>query len=187
MAHFYNTIDQQMIPSQQAMMLDSALAFERLIKNPKAGESCILSVLSVTFSHFVKYHLGSKQKGNDVLVTWDNPEELEAYIVKLQSAAERLTSENRRLRKCHQDITDKVVQLMSVDLLRQQAKWKEILMDIRHIMASLNQQGFSASNMKPWKAHWDRQLYKALEHQYQMGLEALNENLPEIQVELVYR
>ena len=41
--------------------------------------------------------------------------------------------------------------------------------------------------MKPWKAHWDRQLYKALEHQYQMGLEALNENLPEIRVELTYR
>lgn len=37
-AHFYNTIDQQMIPSQQAMMLDSALAFERLVKNPKAGK-----------------------------------------------------------------------------------------------------------------------------------------------------
>ena len=36
-AHFYNTIDQQMIPSQQAMMLDSALAFERLVKNPKTG------------------------------------------------------------------------------------------------------------------------------------------------------
>lgn len=36
-AHFYNTIDQQMIPSQQAMMLDSALAFEKIIKNPKAG------------------------------------------------------------------------------------------------------------------------------------------------------
>jgi dynein heavy chain 2 len=41
--------------------------------------------------------------------------------------------------------------------------------------------------MRPWKAHWDRQLYKALEHQYQMGLEALNENLPEIKVELTYR
>ena len=48
-------------------------------------------------------------------------------------------------------------------------------------------QGFNAANMKPWKAHWDRQLYKALEHQYQMGLEALNENLPEIRVELTYR
>jgi hypothetical protein len=46
--------------------------------------------------------------------------------------------------------------------------------------------GFAAENMKMWKAHWDRQLYKALEHQYQMGLEALNENLPEIRVELTY-
>ena len=27
-----------MIPSQQSMMLDSALAFERLIKNPKSGK-----------------------------------------------------------------------------------------------------------------------------------------------------
>jgi hypothetical protein len=43
------------------------------------------------------------------------------------------------------------------------------------------------SNMKSWRAHWDRQLYKALEHQYQVGLEALNEHLPEIKVELVYR
>ena len=48
-------------------------------------------------------------------------------------------------------------------------------------------QGFAAANMKTWKSHWDRQLYKALEHQYQMGLEALNENLPEIKVELTYR
>ena len=36
-AHFYNTIDQQMIPCQRAMMLESALAFEKLIKNPKTG------------------------------------------------------------------------------------------------------------------------------------------------------
>jgi len=47
-------------------------------------------------------------------------------------------------------------------------------------------QGFAVENMKTWKAHWDHQLYKALEHQYQMGLEALNENLPEIKVELTY-
>lgn len=80
-----------------------------------------------------------------------------------------------------------VVQLMSVDLLRQQQKWKDGLMEIRQLMANLVQQGFSSANMKPWKAHWDRQLYKALEHQYQMGLEALNENLPEIKVELTFR
>ncbi|XP_077984893.1 cytoplasmic dynein 2 heavy chain 1-like [Glandiceps talaboti] len=165
-AHFYNTIDQQMIPSQQAMMLDSALAFEKIIKNPKPGV---------------------KESDGKVQITWDNPEELEAYIAKLQTAADRLTSENRRLRKCHNIVCEKVVTLMGVDLLRQQTRWKEGLMDIRHLMANLVQQGFRSDNMKPWKAHWDRQLYKALEHQYQMGLEALNENLPEIRVELTYR
>ena len=41
--------------------------------------------------------------------------------------------------------------------------------------------------MQPWKAHWDHQLYKALEYQYMMGLEALNENLPEIRIDLTYR
>jgi len=136
---------------------------------------------------------------------------------------------------------------MGTDLLRQQQKWKDGLMEIRQIMAKLVEKvcihytpvsvvcshiianifiicvhrydeilhqivhqiidqivdqfvdeivdqvlcarffkGFAADNMKMWKAHWDRQLYKALEHQYQMGLEALNENLPEIKVELTY-
>ncbi|KAM7436007.1 Cytoplasmic dynein 2 heavy chain 1 [Porites harrisoni] len=165
-AHFYNTVDQQMIPSQKPMMLDSALAFERLVKNPKAG---------------------SKEGGGKTQVTWDNPPELEAYIDKLQAAADKLTSENRRLRKCHHNISDKVVNLLSVDLLRQQPRWKEALVSLRETMTSLVQQGFKADNMKTWKMHWDRQLYKALEHQYQMGLEALNENLPEIKVELVFR
>lgn len=76
---------------------------------------------------------------------------------------------------------------MSVDLLRQQPRWKDALVEFREIMTSLVQHGFKAENMKTWKMHWDRQLYKALEHQYQMGLEALNENLPEIKVELVFR
>jgi len=51
----------------------------------------------------------------------------------------------------------------------------------------LTQEGFNPSNMRPWRLHWDHQLYKSLEHQYQLGLEALNEHLPEIKVELVYR
>lgn len=89
MAHFHNTIAEQMIPSQQNMMLQSALAFERIIKNPKGG---------------------SKDGGSGkVQVTWDNPQELETYIVKLQAAAERLTTENRRLRKWHYVLSDKVL------------------------------------------------------------------------------
>lgn len=80
-----------MIPSQQSMMLDSALSFERLVKNPKTG---------------------SKESGGKTQVTWDNPLELEAYIDKLQAAADKLTSENRRLRKCHYNISDKVEYLL---------------------------------------------------------------------------
>ncbi|XP_071846316.1 cytoplasmic dynein 2 heavy chain 1-like isoform X2 [Apostichopus japonicus] len=166
-AHFHNTIAEQMIPSQQNMMLQSALAFERIIKNPKGG---------------------SKDGGSGkVQVTWDNPQELETYIVKLQAAAERLTTENRRLRKWHYVLSDKVTQLMSIDLLRQQSRWKEGMQEIRGIFATLESQGYKSSDMKTWKMHWDRQLYKALEHQYQLGLEGLNENLPEIRVELTYR
>ena len=41
-------------------------------------------------------------------VTWDNPEELEDYIKKIQIAADKLTTENRRLRKSHFTVCDKV-------------------------------------------------------------------------------
>ncbi|XP_043547742.1 cytoplasmic dynein 2 heavy chain 1 isoform X2 [Chiloscyllium plagiosum] len=165
-AHFYNTIDQQMIPSQRPMMLSSALSFEQLIKNPKAG---------------------SKESGSKLQITWDNPKELEAYIQKLNTAAERLTTENRKLRKCHTDFRDKVVALMSIDLLRQQQRWKDGLQELRFVFSTLESQGFHSGDMKAWRQHWNHQLYKALEHQYQMGLEALNENLPEIVVELTFK
>lgn len=41
--------------------------------------------------------------------------------------------------------------------------------------------------MSTWMNHWDRQLYKVLEYQYQLGLDTLNENMPEIKVELAFR
>ncbi|XP_078258653.1 cytoplasmic dynein 2 heavy chain 1 isoform X2 [Rhinoraja longicauda] len=165
-AHFYNTIDQQMIPSQRPMMLNSALSFEQIIKNPKAG---------------------IKESGGKVQITWDNPRELEAYIQKLHTATERLTTENRKLRKCHTDFCDKVVALMNVDLLRQQQRWKDGLQELRFVFSTLESQGFRSVDMKAWRQHWNHQLYKALEHQYQMGLEALNENLPEITVDLTFK
>ncbi|PAA68244.1 hypothetical protein BOX15_Mlig013490g1 [Macrostomum lignano] len=166
-AHFYNTIDAQMIHSQKPMMLEPAMKFERLVKSPKPG---------------------SKQKGSGgVQVTWDSPEELEAYIRVLQEAANDIMGINRKLRKQHHVISEKVVDLMGIDLLRQQHRWKEGLQEIRLIMTSIAAQGVSPDNMLPWRAHWDRQLYKALEHQYRLGLEALNENLPEIRVDLTIK
>lgn len=169
-AHFYNTIDQQMIPSQRPMMLDSALRFEKIIKN-KEGQK------------------GSKTlEDGRMRVTWDKPDELEAYIKELQTAAEKLTAQNRRLRKQHNVMCEKVVSLMSIDLLKQQQKWKDNLMEMRRTVTDIQQnERIPASNLQPWKAHWNRQLYKSLEHQYQMGLEALNQSLPEIRVDLTFR
>ncbi|XP_047126593.1 cytoplasmic dynein 2 heavy chain 1 isoform X1 [Hydra vulgaris] len=165
-AHFYNTIDQQMVACQQSMMLDTAYAFEQLIKNPKTG---------------------SKEKDGKMHVTWDNPQEVEDYIKKLQAVAEKLTTDNRKLRKIHNVMIDKVSQLINTDLLRNPLKWKDTIMEMRQLIANLTEQGFKVSNMKPWTLFLDHQLYKALEHQYQLGLEALHENLPEIKVELVFR
>ncbi|NWH26647.1 DYHC2 protein, partial [Grus americana] len=159
-AHFYNSIDQQMIESQKPMMLQSALAFEQIIKHSKSGP------------------------GGKAQITWDNPRDLEAYIQKLQAAAERLSSENRKLRKWHTNFIEKVISLMNIDLLRQQQRWKDGLQDLRTVFATLESQ---AGDMTAWRQHWNHQLYKALEHQYQMGLEALNENLPEINIDLTFK
>ncbi|XP_056467776.1 cytoplasmic dynein 2 heavy chain 1 isoform X1 [Gadus chalcogrammus] len=165
-AHFYNIIDQQMIPSQRPMMLGLALAFEQVIKSPR--------------SH-------AKESGGKLQITWDNPRELELYIGKLQSAAERLSTENRKLRKWHTEFTEKVVLLMNVDLLRHQQRWKDGLQELRTGFATLETQGFRSGDMRAWRQHWNHQLYKALEHQYQTGLEALNKNLPEIHIDLTFK
>ena len=56
-------------------------------------------------------------KGDNMQITWDNPAELESYINRLQSAADRLTIENRKLRKCHFDIADKVTKSRFISFL----------------------------------------------------------------------
>ncbi|KAH6561492.1 hypothetical protein BASA60_011476 [Batrachochytrium salamandrivorans] len=170
-AHFYNTIDQQMLPSQQTMLLQLALAFEQLVKNPKSGND--ENSISAT---------SEKQ-----YVSWGTPQELERYITRLQAAAENLTSENRRLRKYHVVISDYIIALMSVDLVKNQARWKEILTEIRKIIDTIQDGGIKPELTLTWRNHWDYQLYKALEYQYQVGLESLNESLPEIKVDLIFK
>ncbi|TPX70937.1 hypothetical protein SpCBS45565_g01524 [Spizellomyces sp. 'palustris'] len=167
-AHFYNTIDQQMLPSQQAMLLDKALAFERLIKNPRGDAD-----------------VRGGRAGSSI--TWDSPHELEMYISQIQASGDRLTSSNRKLRKFHSVICDHVISLMNVDLVKSQGKWKETLNTIRGVIGLVQEGGIRMEETLTWRNHWDYQLYKALEHQYQMGLENLNESLPEIKVDLIFK
>ncbi|XP_063840903.1 LOW QUALITY PROTEIN: cytoplasmic dynein 2 heavy chain 1-like [Scylla paramamosain] len=118
-------------------------------------------------------------------ITWSNTQQLDTYIAKLKVATQRLAKENKQLAQCHLMIKERVLTLMNTDLLKHQSRWKELLKEMRSIMHQLEEKGFV--DQKSWCSHWDRQLYKALEHQYQLGIEALNQNLPEFKVELTYR
>lgn len=50
----------------------------------------------------------SRESEGRLHITWESPKELELYISKLQTAAERLSVENRKLRRWHKDFTEKV-------------------------------------------------------------------------------
>ncbi len=52
--------------------------------------------------------------------------------------------ENRKLRKIHSNISAKVAQLLGMDLLRNQEKWKEGVREIRAIMDNLEAQGYKS-------------------------------------------
>ncbi|KAK3862338.1 hypothetical protein Pcinc_031789 [Petrolisthes cinctipes] len=102
---------------------------------------------------------------------------LHPKIIKMAQLAQQFMKQAKTL--------EEVLTLMNTDLLRHQAKWKELLKEMRSVMHQLEEKGFV--DQKSWCSHWDRQLYKALEHQYQLGIEALNQNLPDFKVELTYR
>ena len=98
-ANFYNSISEQMIDVQEQLLLDSLTAFANIVSKP-----------SLT------------RDAEDV--SWANPAECENYIRSLQEAAEKLSSENRYLRKVHESLCDQTVALMNVDLLRSTETWK---------------------------------------------------------------
>eukprot|EP00048_Salpingoeca_helianthica_P012918 m.191084 g.191084 ORF g.191084 m.191084 type:complete len:4245 (+) comp15437_c5_seq48:84-12818(+) len=163
-ANFYNTIHEQVIPSQLPMLESHARAFEALIKHPKG-----------------------KAADGKYQLTWSNTEELKAYTDKLQAAVTSFSAQNRKLRKLHMLFGDKVIELMNTDLLRAEKTWTDGIGSLRTHLAALREEGVPAEAINAWALHWDHQLYKALEHQYHLGLESLHETLPEISVDLVFR
>ncbi|GMT01195.1 hypothetical protein PENTCL1PPCAC_23369, partial [Pristionchus entomophagus] len=165
-AHFYNTVDQQMLPCQQALMLDEALSFEKLvIPQKKTGEK----------NHWIN------------TVTWEKPEQLDEYILQLKMASDKLANHNRRLRNAHSLIVDRVCELAALDVLKEVNKWKEGLNVIRSkIQEEEAVHGASKQNIRPWQLHWDRQLFKALQLQYQWGVESIHTQIQPINVQLVF-
>eukprot|EP00727_Mastigamoeba_balamuthi_P008592 m51a1_g4355 putative cytoplasmic dynein 2 heavy chain 1 (4311) ;mRNA; f:228679-242475 len=157
-ANFYNRFSSEMINSQKSMLLELAVAFSEVVKSSAGGRS-----------------------GE---VTWGNSSDIELYIDRVQHSAEKLATENWKLRKCHTVVAEKVAQLAGTDLLKHEAAWREILKDIRGIFSSLQEQGYKPERMKPWMIHWDHQLYKVLEMQYRRGLNGLSDSVSDIPCDL---
>ncbi|OQS05963.1 dynein heavy chain [Thraustotheca clavata] len=166
-ANFYNNMESQVIEEQKPMLLDALIAFEEIVKKP--GKSTTSKT--------------SKPKAIDV--TWNNLEECEEYVKHLQQAADALSIENRKLRRAHEKIGEDLVLLMDVDLLRYPEKWKDKNDTIKAFI-NVTIKKYDPNLTKRWLLYWDHQLYKVLEAGYQIGLESLNENLPEIKVEVIF-
>ena len=169
-AQFYNTIDQQMLRFQQPMLLEQAIEFENIIKNPNGNGK----------------NMNRNQVNNKI--TWANPSDLDQYIGRLQRCTEKLTANNRRFRKIHQNIIDEIAELMNVSLVKNKAKWKDVIQNIRSQIVNVETHyNISPKNTSTWKTHLDYQLYKVLEHHYRMGLESFHDDIPEINVEMIYK
>lgn len=159
-ANFYNSMSEQMVDVQEQLLLESLSAFASLVSKPSLTRA-----------------------GGEV--TWANPAECENYIRSLQEAAEKLSSENRWLRKIHEGLMSQTVVLMGMDLLRFKdawiARWKTMKEKMQVVKGK-----YSEKDSRAWVLHCDHQMYKALEASYQMGLESLTEYLPEIKADLVF-
>jgi dynein heavy chain 2 len=158
--NFYNNLSAELLPSQKFMVLQPALAFEQLFSDKQSGMK---------------------------KVQWAKLDQLEAFTRNVKDGAERLRSVNRRLRNGHSQVNSEVVQLANVSLLRQRDLWKQKLAQIqKSIDITVQACGCEAQDAKPWKAHWDYQIFKIMEVQYRFGLESLNENLTEMKADLVF-
>ena len=168
-AQFYNTIHLQIIPSQQPLLIASSRAIESLLRNPNLGG-------------------GSDWSDGKIKVNWDAPKELQAYIAKLQKATEAFSSENRRLRNSHSVLNTFIEELYEIDLLKFHSKWRKYLSDIRELLVRVEvENNYDPSHIRAWYIHWDHQLYKSLEYWYTHGIHSLQDSLPEIKIDIVYR
>ena len=157
-ANFYNTMDRQIIPCTKAMLKRSLLDFDKRVKS---------------------------RGGRGEEITWSNPNDCQEYVMSLQKGAEVLSLENRRLRRIHMNMVEEVITLMSIDLLRSKTRWKARWSSLKIKKKELLEH-YEEKDLNNFLLHWDHQVYKALESSYRMGLESLNENLPDIKCELVF-
>ena len=141
-ANFYNSMGTQMIDCQKPMMLQKAQRFEQIIKNPVS--------------------MGGSSSSAQKYVTWEDPIQIERYTKEVQKMATELINENRKLRKVHINVTNEVIELMNIDLLKSKQVWTDKMNQIK-LMVDQETKGRPADLCRLWLTHINYQLYKALE------------------------
>eukprot|EP00906_Rhabdomonas_costata_P001229 RCo001932 len=159
--NFYNGMDVQILKCHRMLLNDLVTQLEEAAI-PQSGE-------------------GKKKKP----FAWNAAAEVENYCNRLAKLSSQVSLENRRLRRTHAEIAERICALMNTDLLRFADKWKSALKEMREKFGAYDRTHHRAG-VETWKRHWDCQLYKALEYQYQFGMESLNENLEELKCDLVF-
>lgn len=76
--------------------------------------------------------------------------------------ATELINENRKLRKVHINVTNEVIELMNIDLLKNKQVWTDKMNQIK-LMVDQETKGRPADLCRLWLTHINYQLYKALE------------------------
>ena len=181
-ATFYNSLSEHILDIQEQLLLDSLSAFANIVSKYNDTNN---GTGKISDSGTIRGNSGGGSSASSTDISWSNPIECEQYIHTLQQAAERLSKENRQLRQLHDTLIQHTIILMNIDFLKQTNIWKTQWKLIKNLMNNIKTK-YNVKNYKLFIYHWDHQIYKALEVSYQLGLESLNENLPEIKVDLVY-
>ncbi|XP_050420010.1 cytoplasmic dynein 2 heavy chain 1 [Adelges cooleyi] len=117
-------------------------------------------------------------------ITWTNASSVDNYILEMRKQMEKISLENQTLANYHQVASNKIIGLMDTDILQEQHRWKSTLKSIRDVVRQVEEK---FTNCGTWKDHLDHQIYKSLNHRYQIGLGALNQHLPDFRIEIVFR
>ena len=77
----------------------------------------------------------------------------------------------RVLKTWHKVAGDKVIALMSLDLVSAKSRWAAGIKELREFFIRVEQDGFSMQSQAVWRLHWDHQIYK-------VSKPALNQHSP---------
>ena len=129
-----------MIDCQKPMMLTKAQKFDQTIKKPAGGGG----------------------SGGKNFVTWEDPIQIESYTRQVQKMATEIISENRQLRRVHINVTNGVIELMNIDLLKNRQNWNDKYGQIK-VMVDQETKNRPKDHCRLWLTHINHQMYKALE------------------------